>query len=86
VVGRPDGGHSAAVDQPLNAAQLETLGVGRHLTADSPDPAEIRDAIRYVATDPEVRRRLDGIRDELHSVGGPVHAADAVEDVAAGRW
>ncbi len=75
-----------AVDQPLNAAQLETLGVGRHLTADSPDPAEIRDAIRYVATDPEVRRRLDGIRDELHSVGGPVHAADAVEDVAAGRW
>ena len=25
-------------------------------------------------------------RDELHNVGGPGQAADAVEDVASGRW
>ena len=71
-----------AVDQPLNADQLEELGVGRHLTADPPNPTDIRDAIRYVATDPGVRQRSDAIRDELHSVGGSSHAADAVEDLA----
>ncbi len=71
-----------AVDQPFNAAKLETLGVGRHLTADLPSPTEIRDAIRYVATDPDVRQRIDAIRDELHSAGGPTHAADAVENLA----
>ena len=75
-----------AVAQPLNAAQLEALGVGRHLTADSPSPGEIRDAIRFVATDPDVRTRIDAIRDELHAVGGPGNAADAVENVAAGTW
>ncbi|WP_163700954.1 macrolide family glycosyltransferase [Mycolicibacterium agri] len=75
-----------AVDQPLNAARLEELGVGRHLTADPPGPDELRDAILSVATDPGVRSRVDAIRDELHAVGGPVPAADAVEDVAAGRW
>ena len=53
-----------AVDQPLNAAQLEALGVGRHLTGDPPDPREIGDAIRCVATDPDVRTRIDAIRDE----------------------
>ena len=75
-----------AVDQPLNAAQLEALGVGRHLTADSPSPDDLRDAIRFVATDPGVRMKIGAIRDDLHAVGGPVHAADAVEDLAARRW
>ncbi len=75
-----------AVDQPLNAARLETLGVGRHLTARSPSADEIRDAIAHVTTDPDVRLRIEVVRDELRGVGGPAHAADAVEDVAAGRW
>ena len=75
-----------AVDQPLNAALLETLGVGRHLTDDPPAPEDLRDATVFVATDPDVRVRINAIRDELHAVGGPAHAADAVEDVAAGRW
>jgi MGT family glycosyltransferase len=75
-----------AVDQPANAAQLEAIGVGRHLTADPPAPAEIRDAILAVAADPQIRLRLAAIREELRSVGGPGHAADAVEDAATGRW
>jgi MGT family glycosyltransferase len=75
-----------AVDQPANAAQLEAIGVGRHLTADPPTPDQIHDAILEVAADPQIRLRLDGIREELHRVGGPRHAADAVEDVATGRW
>lgn len=75
-----------AVDQPLNAAQLEALGLGRHLTIDPPSPVDLRDAIRFVATDPDVRTRIDAIRDELHALGGPGNAADAVENVAAGTW
>jgi UDP:flavonoid glycosyltransferase YjiC (YdhE family) len=75
-----------AVDQPSNADQLQAIGVGRHLTADPPSPAEIRTAVTDITADPQVRLRLNVIRDELHRVGGPTHAADAVEDVATGRW
>jgi UDP:flavonoid glycosyltransferase YjiC (YdhE family) len=39
-----------------------------------------------VAGDPDVRRRLDTVRDDLHRNGGPGHAADAVEDLATGTW
>jgi MGT family glycosyltransferase len=75
-----------AVDQPANADQLETIGVGRHLRSNPPSTSQIRDAILNVAQDPQVRLRLNTIRDELHRVGGPHHAADAVEDVASDRW
>ena len=75
-----------AVDQPGNAAQLQAIGVGRHLAADRPSPREIRDAILGVTSDSQIRLRLNAIRDELHRVGGPGHAADAVEGAAAGRW
>jgi MGT family glycosyltransferase len=75
-----------AVDQPANAAQLEAIRAGRHLTADPPAAAQIRDAILGVASDPQIRLRLDAIREELHRVGGPGHAADAVIDMATGRW
>ena len=75
-----------AVDQPSNADHLEAIGVGRHLQADPPRPPEIRDAIVQVAADPQVRLRLNEIRDELHGVGGPYHAADAVEHAASGHW
>ena len=33
-----------------------------------------------------MRLRLNVIRDELQCVGGPCHAADAVEDAANGLW
>ena len=75
-----------AVDQYGNADQLAALGVGVHLTSDPPAPDELRAALLGVAGDPDVRRRLDTVRDDLHRNGGPGHAADAVEDVAAGTW
>jgi EryCIII-like glycosyltransferase len=75
-----------AVDQPANADQLEAIGAGRHLTGVSPSPGQIRDAFLEVAADTQIRLRLKAIRDELHRVDGPGHAADAVEDVARGRW
>lgn len=75
-----------AVDQPANAARLEAIGVGRHLHNDPPDADEIRGALLDVTSDPQIRLRLNAFRDEIRSSGGPAHAADAVEDVAAGRW
>lgn len=75
-----------AVDQFGNADQLAALGVGVHLTSDPPAPDELRAALLGVAGDPDVRRCLDTVRDDLHRHGGPGHAADAVEDVAAGTW
>lgn len=75
-----------AVDQPANAARLETIGVGRHLADHLPRIAEIRNAVLGVAADQQIRTNLDAIRDEIRAHGGPGHAADAVEDVATGRW
>jgi MGT family glycosyltransferase len=65
-----------AVDQPSNADQLEAIGVGRHLPADPPSAADIRDAITEMAGDPQVRLRLNAIRDELQRVGGRVKDPD----------
>ncbi|WP_454788134.1 macrolide family glycosyltransferase [Mycolicibacterium lutetiense] len=75
-----------AVDQPTNAARLETIGVGRHLADHLPSVTEIRDAVLGVAADQQIRTNLDAMRDEIRAHGGPGHAADAVEDVIAGRW
>ncbi len=75
-----------AVDQPANAARLEAIGAGRHLTDRLPSAAQIRDAVLGVTGSQPVRQNLDAIRSEIHSHGGPGHAADAVEDIAAGRW
>lgn len=75
-----------AVDQPANAARLETIGVGRHLPDHLPGVDAIRNAVLGVAADRQVRMNLDAIRGEIHGHGGPGHAADAVEDIAAGRW
>ncbi|MBU9762736.1 oleandomycin glycosyltransferase [Mycobacterium sp. TNTM28] len=75
-----------AVDQPANAARLEAVGVGCHLSDPLPSARQIRDAVRSVATSPTVRATLDAVRTEVRSHGGPGHAADAVEDITAGRW
>ncbi|OLP00922.1 oleandomycin glycosyltransferase [Mycolicibacterium porcinum] len=73
-----------AVDQPANAARLEAIGVGRHLTDHVPSVADMRDAVLGVAADRQIRSNLDRIRAEIHTHGGPEHAADAVEDIVAG--
>ncbi|MGV9802949.1 macrolide family glycosyltransferase [Mycobacterium sp. NPDC003449] len=75
-----------AVDQPANAARLAGLGVARHLPDHLPGPDQIRDAVLGVTSDPQVGLRLKAIRDEIRRGGGPSHAADAVEDITAGRW
>ncbi|MDV3129506.1 oleandomycin glycosyltransferase [Mycobacterium sp. 21AC1] len=71
-----------AVDQPANAAQLESIGAGRYLRPHLPGPDEIRDAVLGLTSDPQVSVHLNAIRDAVRADGGPGHAADAVEDVA----
>jgi MGT family glycosyltransferase len=75
-----------AVDQFGNADRLETIGVGGRLRSDPPDAGDIRAAVLGLAADRQTRLRLDAIRAEMHRDGGPGHAADAVHDVATGRW
>ena len=75
-----------AVDQPANATRLETIGVGRHLPDHLPGVGAIRDAVFGVVSDRQIQSNLETIRAEIHAHGGPGHAADAVEDIAAGRW
>ncbi|WP_255507347.1 macrolide family glycosyltransferase [Mycolicibacterium sp. 018/SC-01/001] len=75
-----------AVDQPANADRLEEIGVGRHLRSPAPDAREIGEAVLSVASDPAIRRRLGAVSDEVRAQGGPGRAADAADDVAAGRW
>ncbi len=59
-----------AVDQPANAARLEAIGVGRHLSDHLPSVDDIRDAVLGIATDPRVRLNLDTIRAEIQAHGG----------------
>lgn len=75
-----------AVDQPANADRLEEIGVGRHLRADCPTADDVRRAVLDVASDPSIRLRLGAMSADIRARGGPAYAADACEDVAAGRW
>jgi MGT family glycosyltransferase len=66
-------------DQDANAARLTELGVGRQLATAEVTPASLRAAVEALAADPDVRSRLDALRDELRVRGGAGAAADAVE-------
>lgn len=68
-----------AADQFGNAAQLEALGVGRHLPATSVTAASLRKAVDEVSSSPEVAKRLAELKTEIRRHGGIAAAADAVE-------
>lgn len=68
-----------AADQFGNAAQLEALGVGRHLPASSVTAASLREAVDAVASSPSVASRLSSLKAEIRGHGGIFAAADAVE-------
>ncbi|GAA3542737.1 glycosyltransferase [Amycolatopsis ultiminotia] len=69
-----------AVDQFGNAAQLESLGVGKHLPADQVTAETLREAVDSVAGSPETAARLTELRKEIRAHGGITTAATAVED------
>ncbi|MEV6880312.1 macrolide family glycosyltransferase [Amycolatopsis sp. NPDC051128] len=68
-----------AADQFGNAAQLETLGVGRHLPAESVTASSLREAVDAVSSSPEVAARLAELKAEIRGQGGIGATADAVE-------
>jgi UDP:flavonoid glycosyltransferase YjiC (YdhE family) len=68
-----------AADQFGNAAQLEALGVGRHLPASSVTAASLRSAVEEVTSSASVASRLASLKAEIRGHGGVSAAADAVE-------
>ncbi len=68
-----------AADQFGNAAQLEALGVGRHLPADSVTASSLREAVDEVSSSASVASRLAELKAEIRGHGGVSFAADAVE-------
>ncbi|WP_328444081.1 macrolide family glycosyltransferase [Amycolatopsis sp. NBC_00438] len=68
-----------AADQFGNAAQLEALGVGKHLPASSVTAASVRKAVDEVSSSPSIAARLAELKAEIRGHGGVPAAADAVE-------
>ncbi|MFC9855713.1 macrolide-inactivating glycosyltransferase [Streptomyces prasinus] len=68
-----------AVDQFGNADMLQALGVARHLPAGEATAGALRAAALDLTGDPEVARRLDGIRAGMAEEGGTRRAADLIE-------
>ncbi|QXE38959.1 macrolide-inactivating glycosyltransferase [Streptomyces sp. GMY02] len=68
-----------AVDQFGNADMLVSLGVARRLDTMEATPEALRKAVLEVASDPEVARRLAGIKREMAAEGGTPRAADLIE-------
>ncbi|SDC43991.1 glycosyltransferase, MGT family [Streptomyces prasinopilosus] len=68
-----------AVDQFGNADMLQALGVARHLPAGEATAGALRAAALDLTGDPEVARRLDGIRAAMAEEGGTRRAADLIE-------
>ncbi|MHC3450538.1 MULTISPECIES: macrolide-inactivating glycosyltransferase [unclassified Streptomyces] len=68
-----------AVDQFGNADMLQALGVARHLPAGEATAGALRTAALDLTGDPEVARRLDGIRAGMAEEGGTRRAADLIE-------
>ncbi|MER7819963.1 macrolide-inactivating glycosyltransferase [Streptomyces sp. NPDC096153] len=68
-----------AVDQFGNADMLASLGVARHLPMEEATADNLREAVLTLVGDPEVARRLEGIRRSMLLEGGTRRAADLVE-------
>ncbi len=66
-------------EQVVNAARLVDLGVGRHIPRDEVTADGLRSAVLELADDPDVARRLAGIKAEIRAAGGTTAAADVIE-------
>ncbi|MEV7190288.1 macrolide-inactivating glycosyltransferase [Streptomyces sp. NPDC093510] len=72
-----------AVDQFGNADMLQGLGVARHVPMEEATAETLREAVLALVGDPEVARRLGGIRDAMAAEGGTRRAADLIEEELA---
>jgi UDP:flavonoid glycosyltransferase YjiC (YdhE family) len=72
-------------DQPLNAARCEELGAGVVLDALTATPADVREAVSTVLSDPAYRSAAERIRDEIAALPGPEHAVALLERLESER-
>lgn len=68
-----------AADQFTNADQLTALGVAHKIDLETATPAELRDHLLTLTTDPEVQTRCATLKQQLHTEGGATRAADLIE-------
>jgi len=61
-------------DQPGNAARCQALGAARVLDAVRSTPADVREAIGAVLTEPSYRQAASRLRLEIETLPGPDHA------------
>lgn len=66
-------------EQSVNAARIVDLGIGVRLSLTGLRPDALRGAVDRVASDPSVAARLDDLRTEIATAGGPTRAADVIE-------
>jgi UDP:flavonoid glycosyltransferase YjiC (YdhE family) len=67
------------VDQPMNAARVEALGVGRSLNALEATPTDIREAAALVLGDASYRSAAEGIATEVAGLPAPEDAVALLE-------
>jgi len=72
-------------DQPLNARRCETLGVARVLDPVRCTPAEVREAVSAVLSEPSYGSAADVLRAEMATLPPPAHAVSLLERLAAER-
>jgi MGT family glycosyltransferase len=68
-----------AADQFGNAAQLQGLGVARHVPMEEATAGTLREAVLGLVGDQEVQRRLREIQADMAEEGGTARAADLIE-------
>ncbi len=70
-------------DQPLNAARVERLGLGRTLDPVRATPDDVREAVAAVLSDPGYRTAAESMRGEIEAMPPPAAAVAALEGLAA---
>jgi MGT family glycosyltransferase len=73
-----------SADQPVHAASVHELGVGRVVSGAPLDAIEIRDATRAVLDDPAYRDAAGGVAAEIDALPGVAGAVDILEGAASG--
>jgi UDP:flavonoid glycosyltransferase YjiC (YdhE family) len=71
-------------DQPLNAARCRDLGVARVLDPIAATPAEVRDAVAEVISEPGYLGAARRLRGECLALPGPEHGLALIEAMACG--
>ena len=79
----PTVGLPMGADQQLNADRLQVLGLGVALPAAAASVEQVRDAVSAVLASAGTRRRLEAVREEIHTSPGPDVAIEAVCDLVA---